>query len=679
VKKTMKKKYIFGFLIIITALIFTNSYFEIQHNTNIIEYFSKDNFLNASEIQYLKENGDLIYGADKNTPPLRYLNPDSGQYEGLVIDYLNALSIKLGVNIKMRPMIWNEALEALENGDIDFCDMHASKDRSRSFIFSDPIYYQRGAILVKKNNTSIKTPQDIKGKTIAAINGDYIFEHLAENYTEVHKVETENLRDAISLLEKGEVDAVLGDESVINYYLTQERLSREYSILNEYLYERPAVIGVKKDNETLLKIINKAIYQLQKENTMERIYEKWFGISPLIMKNNNADKYLLLVKYSILLAILVALFFYYWNRELKKEVKKQTNALDISKNELETTFNGLNTHLMVVVNEDCCVKEANTAFCEYIGYSADIVKNIHCKNINGILGSNCDVCLIKDIFEYRTSIETEVEYQNRKFKVRTYLLDKISNTKERVLVMMEDVTDLKLAQQKMLQSSKMAAVGQLAAGIAHEIRTPLGIIRNYTYLLRRMDQEEDKKEAIDIIESSVTRANNIIDNLLNFSRLSDNKVHNIQVKDFISNLYELNKKVFQQKHIEFKLYVEKNLEVELYSESLKHILLNLFSNATDAMKHRGILKVEAFKNNDNIIIEVTDTGTGMDKNTQIHLFDPFYTTKQVGEGTGLGLFIVYNEVQKMEGTIRVESKLLKGSKFIVTLPTKIHDPILILK
>ncbi|MFT5872326.1 MAG: PAS domain S-box-containing protein [Clostridium sp.] len=675
----MKRRYILGFLIIVTALIFANSYFKLEHNINIIEYFTKDNSLNNSEKEYLKNHGPLIYGSDQTTPPLRYLNPDSGQYEGLVIDYINALSIELGVKIKLKPMIWNDALNALKNGDIDFCDMHASKERSRSFIFTDPIYYQRGAILTKKVNTSIKIQQDLKGKTIAAIKGDYIFEYLADNYTDVHGVKTENLIDAISLLEKGEVDAVLGDESVINYYLTQEGLNREYSILNKYLYERPALIGVKKGNETLLKIINKAIYQLEKDNTMERIDKKWFGVLPLIIKNTNAEKYALLVKYAILLAILVALFFHYWNRELKKEVQKQTNALNISKNKLETIFNGVTSHLMVVVNEDCFVTESNTAFCEYIGYTIDEVKHIHCKNIKKILGSDCAVCLIKDILKTRTSIEKEVEYQKKIFKVRTYLLDKLPNTSERVLVMMEDITDLKLSEQKMLQSSKMAAVGRLAAGIAHEIRTPLGIIRNYTYLLKRMEGEEDRKEAISAIEASVTRANKIIDNLLNFSMLSDNKVHNIQVKDFITNLYELNQKAFKQKHIEFKFHMKKDLEVELYSESLKHILLNLFSNATDAMQQGGILQVQAFKRNNSIIIEVSDTGSGMDKNTQIHLYDPFYTTKNVGKGTGLGLFIVHNEVQKMEGTIRVESKIGEGSKFIVTLPIKIHETILILK
>lgn len=675
----MKKKYISGILVTILLIFFANKYFEIEYKMNMFQYLTKDNWLTESESEYLKEHGDLIYGSDKSTPPLRYINPESGQYEGLVIDYINALSIELGSNIKMKPMIWHEALKSLENENIDFCDMHSSKDRSKTFIFTDPIYYQRGAILVKKQGSNIYGVKDIENQKIAAIKDDYVFEHLSENNISVYAIETEDLREAIGKLESGEVNAVLGDESVINYYLTQEGLSKDYSILSEYLYEKEAVIGVKKGNEILVKILNKAIYQLEKDKTMERIHKKWFGVSPLIMKNNNSEKYIYLFKYLAILAGLIVVFFYYWNRELKKEVMKQTNALNISKNELETTFNGLTTHLMVVVNEDCCVTEANKAFCECIGYTLEAVKTMHCKKINGILGSDCDACLIKDLFLNQTSIEKEVEYQKRIFKVRTYLLDKVPNTKERVLVMMEDITDLKLAEQRILQSSKMAAIGQLAAGIAHEIRTPLGIIRNYTYLLRRVDNEEEKKEAIETIENSVTRANKIIDNLLNFSRLSDNNVHKIVINDFIANLYELNQKALKQNNIEFKLYIERNLEVELYSESLKHILLNLFSNAMDAMSNGGTLQVQAYKNEDRMVLEVSDTGVGMDAHTQIHLFDPFYTTKQIGEGTGLGLFIVYNEVQKMEGSIRVESKIGEGSKFIITLPIVIENPIVKLK
>lgn len=675
----MKKKYILSFILVVTAIFFINSYLKIEHNRNLLQYFSAENWLTEEERAYLNEKAFILYGADKNTPPLRFVNPDSGQYEGLVIDYLNALSTELGIKIQMKPMVWHEALEALDNGAIDICDMHASKERAERYIFTEPIYYQRGAILVAKNQKKIVSASDISGKKIAAIKDDYIFEHLSENGIPVMATETKDIIEAIGQLEKGNVEAVLGDESVINYYINQEGLNKDFKILNDYLYVRPAVIGINKSNDKLLKILNKAIRELESNHTMEKIHEKWFGVSPLIMKNDTAEKYKELFKYIGALSILLAFFFYYWNRELKNEVKKQTNALYISKNELETTFNGLTTHLMVVVNEDCRVSEANTAFCKGIGYSMEEVKNVHCKNVNGILGSDCETCLIKSLFVNRTSIEKEVFHNGRTFKVRTYLLDQLPDTKERVLVMMEDITDLKMAEQKMLQSSKMAAVGQLAAGIAHEIRTPLGIIRNYTYLLKRLQDESERKEAIETIENSVTRANKIIDNLLNFSRLSDNTIQKISVADFIDNIYELNKKALKENNIEFKLYVERNLQAELYSESLKHVMLNLFANATDAMAEGGILEVHAYQSANNIMIEVSDTGIGMSAATQVHLFDPFYTTKSVGEGTGLGLFIVYNEIEKMEGQIKVQSQLGEGSKFIITLPLSLENSTVVVK
>lgn len=666
----MKNKYSLVAILVVTLIIFINSYLEIQYNMNIFDYFINETWLTDEEMNYLKEHGDLIYGADKNSPPLRYLNSASGQYEGLTIDYLNVLSLELGINIKMNPMIWHEALDALENGDTDICDMYKSRERSKRFIFTDPIYYQRGVILLKRSNDKIKLSKDVEGKRVAGIKGDYVFEYIDYTYKNVEKFETEDLRSSISLLEENKVDAVFGDESVINYYLMQEGLIKDYLILDDYLYEREAVIGVSKDSDMLVDILNKAIYKLNKKKTMERIYDKWFYTSPLITKDTKIEKYTLIVKYALIIVFIVVFFFSFWNRELQKEVKKQTNALYLSKNELETTFNGLTSHLMIVVDEDCNLKDANKAFCDFVGLSLEKVKVSHCKNIKGILGSDCDKCMIKESFLTKNTIEDEIQYNKRIFKVRTYNLDSIPSTKERVLIMMEDITELKLSERKMLQSSKMAAIGQLAAGIAHEIRTPLGIIRNYTYILKRIKDESERLESIEIVEESVDRANKIIDNLLNFSRLSDNETHNINLYRFILNLYELNNKTLQENKIDFIISIEKDIEVELYSESLKHILLNLFSNSNDAMKGGGTLLVKGYYEDEKVIIEVSDTGCGMDENTLKQLFNPFYTTKEVGSGTGLGLYIVYNEVQKMNATIKVESSLRSGTVFTIVLPIK---------
>ncbi len=564
----MKKKWLIGIGIGVVLLFFANRFYELEYNTTLLNFFQSDSWLTAAEKEYLKKNGDLIYGADQNSPPLRYVNPQTSQYEGLVIDYIAALSLELGNNIQTKPMIWNDALNALSLGDTDLCDMYASKERTKLFLFTDPIYFQRGAILVKRSEKNIHLKSELEGKKIAAIQGDYVFEYLQGRYKQIKTLPTTDLRTAIHALEEGQVDAVLGDESVINFYLTQEKLSQNYILLTDYLYEREAVIGVEKNNKMLLSILNKGIHRLNKQGMMDRIYEKWFVSQPLITKNTNNERYWLIIQFTMFIAAMTALGLYYWNRELQREVIRQTTALTISKQELEKSF---------------------------------------------------------------------AEYKH--------------------------------AESRMLQSSKMAAVGQLAAGIAHEIRTPLGIIRNAAYLLKRESETVGRLKQIESIEQSVERANKTIDNLLNFSQISDNQLSHIPMRTFIENLWQINHKAWQTQGIEFELICDPMLSHKTYLESLKHVLLNLFSNAVDAMPEGGILSISVTEDqtHSNLLICVKDNGVGMSQKTIEQLYDPFFTTKGSSNGTGLGLYIVYNEVQKMGGKIKAESQLGQGSCFSIEI------------
>jgi polar amino acid transport system substrate-binding protein len=220
----------------------------------------------------------------------------------------------------------------------------------------------------------------------------------------------------------------------------------------------------------------------------------------------------------------------------------------------------------------------------------------------------------------------------------------------------------------MLQSTKLAAIGQLAAGIAHEIRTPLGIIRSHSYYLKRSDSRDEQIESMGIIEESVDKANKIIDNLLNFSRLTDNTISIHNIKNLISNILELNNKAFKNKKISTKLLCPDNLKFPINGESLKHIIINLINNSSDAMPTGGLIEIIVNLNEKDLEISVSDTGTGMDEYTLENIFNPFFTTKPSGKGTGLGLYITYNEVQKMDGILKVESTLGKGSTFTITLP-----------
>ena len=224
-----------------------------------------------------------------------------------------------------------------------------------------------------------------------------------------------------------------------------------------------------------------------------------------------------------------------------------------------------------------------------------------------------------------------------------------------------------------LQENKMAAVGQLATGVAHEIRNPLGLIRNYVYLLRKQSPTEPMLiKAISVIEESVDKASNIIDNLLNFSRLSDEMESKVALKPFIEKIIDLNEKLMNRSKLSYRLILE-DVSIHIKEESLKHIVINLMNNAIDAMTDGGQLTIWLYKKKEQVNIHIIDRGEGMSEETLNKLYDPFFTTKKVGEGTGLGLYIAFNELQKNDGKINVISKLNKGTIFKIQFTDKIKD------
>jgi len=141
------------------------------------ETTNKKSILTVEEQQWLREHGTLIYGADNHAPPLRYVDQADLQYKGVVVDYINLLSLELGVNIETHPLLWEDALEHLREGTTDICDMFASKERSKHFIFTDPIYNLRAVLMVMSDSREFASIEDM---TLATQKGDYVNEYLLE-------------------------------------------------------------------------------------------------------------------------------------------------------------------------------------------------------------------------------------------------------------------------------------------------------------------------------------------------------------------------------------------------------------------------------------------------------------------------------------------------------------------
>ncbi len=230
----MKRRILVTILIfILVVLIFADRYMKLEYNFGFFKYFTQSTTLTEEEREWLDDHGPLIYGADNSTPPIRYVDPETGQYKGVTIDYLQALSIELETDIIFKPMIWAEALDELAKGNTDLCDMFPSEQRSKVYLFSDPINFQRTVIVVPKEENEIVNLFDLVGRPVAAQTGDYVNEFLNSNVDGINFVHVPEYSDLITELVNGNVDAIVGDEPVLSYYLDELDITDEYKIVEK--------------------------------------------------------------------------------------------------------------------------------------------------------------------------------------------------------------------------------------------------------------------------------------------------------------------------------------------------------------------------------------------------------------------------------------------------------------
>ena len=239
--------------------------------------------------------------------------------------------------------------------------------------------------------------------------------------------------------------------------------------------------------------------------------------------------------------------------------------------------------------------------------------------------------------------------------------------------------ELRQAQDEIIKSEKLASVGRLSAGVAHEIGNPTGIILGYLDLLNRADIKEDEREDyLKRIESEVTRVKKIISQLLDFSRTSSGVREQTHVHERIMSTMNMLGPQPMMEGVETETSFQAQEDLVLADPNqLQQVFVNVIMNAADALAERdasltgGAEKKIVIKtlNTDRAIqIWVSDTGPGIRAEELVRIFDPFYTTKEPGKGTGLGLSVCYRIVEGMGGTIRAESASGEGTSIIITLP-----------
>jgi signal transduction histidine kinase len=264
----------------------------------------------------------------------------------------------------------------------------------------------------------------------------------------------------------------------------------------------------------------------------------------------------------------------------------------------------------------------------------------------------------------------EIGYLAHAFEqMRTSLRGHLTHLAEEKRRLEEINCRLQETQQQLLQSERLAAVGKLAARVAHEVNNPLAIIKTAICIMRNQTHEDDLTNGhLKTIEEEINRIARILRELLDFSRPSPAE-QMVDVNTAIQSLELLLAQNLQEKHIALSVVLDPAVpQVRISGDHLKQVLFNLVRNAEDAMPNGGHLSIQTTPVDAGIEVSITDTGCGIAQEHIPYLFDPFFTTKGDQGGMGLGLSVLYGIIKNARGRIEVESEIGKGSTFRVILP-----------
>ena len=345
----------------------------------------------------------------------------------------------------------------------------------------------------------------------------------------------------------------------------------------------------------------------------------------------------------------------------------------IQKSQLIASFNGI-TDLIIILDTDYNIIFANKAFCKFYNIeNSEKIIGQKCYEIIHNESGRCNKCPTQKMLESGSVITVEKKLRGEILKYWVYPVYNGKNTIDTIVSCSRIITDQKRVERELIHSEKLKGIGQLAAGAAHEINNPLCSILGYSELVLESISRTDPlyKLLSDIIES-VRQAKKIIDGLLEYSRQSVTHTDYYDVDDVVNKAITLIKYKQRVKKISINFRNGNSLpKVKLNMQKTVQMFLNIISNAIDASPEKGTILISTQRYGENYIsATVRDYGCGIPKENISHIFNPFFTTKEIGKGTGLGLSIAHSIVEQQNGKIRVESESGKGSTFEILFPVE---------
>ena len=487
------------------------------------------------------------------------------------------------------------------------------------------------------------------------------------------------LKDILVLLKKEGVSYIdiCNDKGIILFSTEKERWKNTIKILN------PGKVNFAntqdKKGDRILQVIKPFNLDIDKQLDIWKILP--IRNSYLVVGVNLEGYYnrlsqtrrRIILNYSIIMALVLFGIYVIFKLQETYIVKKTLNEMKVYTSKLLETMD----NAVISVDNKGKIKTFNCKSEEIFGKKKEEVLNKDCQevlNLNILGESIFKKCLLE-----KKNISQEIILEEKGLKKKildlntSFLTDK-SGEITGVVAVIRDVTEIKDLNEEVARHKRLAALGKLSAGIAHEIRNPLSSIRGLAqFVYNSFSKTDERKEDLNTIIQEVDRLNKLVVQVLDFAKLKKPNLTPFSLNDLIRKIVELFKLEIKDKQIKFSLELSPDIsQIQADEDQVRQILMNVIINAIQAIPKEGEIKIKTekalLKGEPAIKLIIEDSGIGITEKDFSQIFDPFFSTKE--RGSGLGLSIVYKLVEGHQGEIKVESKEGKGTKFVIFLPQK---------
>ncbi|MBR9729581.1 ATP-binding protein [Shewanella intestini] len=638
------------------------------------------------------DDNDIVLGVHSNTAPLEWRA--NGVDQGFNIELMNRIGQVLGKSIVVRRKSFQQLIDDTQtmDSDIDMIAVVTPINVRRTLSQSDPIYATYAKAYTRQNDDFIENWSDLDGKRVAIKRGSFVDVYLANKPQHFKIVPVDLYETGFQLLGEGLVDVVLAENFVAR------RLQPDYPQVRSA--SDPLIFGTytfvsQRHKIKLMHQVNLALRQLKLSGEYDKLINKWFGTGREKVDISSTQQKML--TWAIIVAI-VSIIGMLFTALVSRNLRIRSNALALElqqRKQAEQQILNLSDQFQAVLDG---IPHGVTIFNQQMTclWSNDAQQLFKLDNFVFVNQHPFDIQkTVQQVLDSQQSFIAEMQYDTQFWQIQIHPI-----AEQQAVVLLEDNTEQHALRQANDQASRLASLGELSAGIAHEINNPTGIIIHSISLFSQSITDlqaaaesyqqqnpfwqiaglapqtafEELNHSAQVVEDSAKRISRIVNDLKRYALPNTNTYHQLaDINEVVQVALRLTANQLKRFQVNVTLHPTP-LMIKADVQQLHQVLINLIQNAVHACHDAtDTIEIATITDTNKVYIKITDTGSGMDNATVARITEPFFTTRRNEGGSGLGLSVSSRILKEHHAHMQVQSSLGQGSCFTLSFARKCSE------